>query len=113
MAETIWIEDADGGEREVKLPVKMEVCQRCNGRGVHDAWEGGFSMSDDFVDDDFLEDYRSGMYDVACTECKGRNVVEVVDEERLTPEQLKAWNRQCQDLRDSYQESRMERLMGA
>jgi RecJ-like exonuclease len=77
---------------EVELPSKMEVCPRCHGRGVHDCWEGGMTAEEMWEQgDDFIDDYRAGMYDRVCSVCDGRNVVEVVDEDRCTPELLAAW----------------------
>ena len=83
--------DAEGFdcEREVVLPSKFVVCHRCEGRGVHDAWEGGMTMDEMYEQGpEFVEDYFDGVYDVACSVCRGQRVLEVVDEYRV-PADLK------------------------
>jgi len=75
-------------EREITLPVKMEVCDRCQGHGFHltpSIGEHAYSMRafrEAFPEDEDREEYfkRGGRYDVQCLTCKGRNVVPVVDE---------------------------------
>jgi LSD1 subclass zinc finger protein len=63
--------------------------------------------------DEFLRDYMSGAFDVRCEVCNGANVVDVVDEESMSPEILK----QYQEWMESYYETeaieRQERMMGA
>lgn len=100
----------------VKLPTRMEVCGRCDGRGTHvhpDLSVVTQSDREDWADDDFMEGYMRGRYDVSCEECHGRNVVEVVDEHSADPNVFKDWL----DWLDSYYETeaiyRMERAMGA
>ena len=107
----VWVELEDGTEEEQTLPSRKVVCYRCNGSGVHDAWEGGFSMDDEFVDDDFLDDYRQGIYDVLCSECHGRNVVDEVDEDSLTPIQAKAY-REYLEYQDELARERRYASMG-
>lgn len=77
--------DADGEYwQDVSLPSKFVVCHRCQGRGVHDAWEGGMTMDEmDEQGPEFMEDYLDGVYDVACSVCGGQRVLEVVDEARV------------------------------
>lgn len=83
------------------VPAKYEVCGRCRGNGTHTnpAIDGnGITQSEmDELGDDFREDYVSGRYDIQCEECKGERVVLVIDEDRATPAQLAAWERQCQE----------------
>jgi RecJ-like exonuclease len=82
---TITIIDCDtDSEEDFTVPVKMEVCPTCEGRGKHtnpsiDA--GGLSREDFEEDPDFREEYMNGMYDVTCYECNGKRVVPVIDEE--------------------------------
>src|SRR4051812_13986312 len=69
-----------------KLPTHKEVCETCRGKGtmVNRSIDGQGLSQEDFDDDpDFEEAYRSGVYDVRCDECKGNNVVDVVDEESI------------------------------
>ena len=106
------------GDGTIHLPATNQVCERCHGEGTHDhpAFSNGFSRDDDFVDDDFISDYREGRYDVPCDTCCGKRVVPVVDENKLTPLQKKAWQAYLEFQREDYL-SRMaeaaERRMGA
>ena len=72
------------------LPVRFEVCGRCNGHGCHvnPAIDGHGLTAEDFRDDpDFEEGYFSGRYDVTCEVCDGVRVLPEVDEDRLTHSQ--------------------------
>lgn len=70
---------------------KMEVCDRCEGRGTHvnPNIDGNGITSSEWAewDEESRENYMSGVYDVRCEECNGANVVAVVDEDALTPKQ--------------------------
>lgn len=84
------------------VPARYEVCGRCRGKGTHTnpSIDGnGITQSDreDWADDDFMEDYKAGHYDIQCEECKGERVILVPDQERCTPSQWAAWERQCQE----------------
>lgn len=99
---------------EENLPMHNVLCWRCDGNGVHDCFEGGFSSSDEFAQDpDFHEDYMSGAYDTACSECGGRRVLRVPDEERMTPEQLEDWEATQRAAWECEAEAAAEREMGA
>lgn len=90
-----------GDEVEVELPSKKMVCPTCRGEGylLHPSMRNHaytHEQFDDAFDDEQRKEYfkRGGMYDVGCEECKGRNVVNEVDEVCLTPEQkvhYEAW----------------------
>lgn len=98
---TITVNTPDG--EEVQAPARFEVCGRCHGRGVHDCFEGGFSMSDEFVNDEFLEDYfERRIYDVDCSECGGLRVVPVLDEARCTPEVIE-WHHEDLQMRAEFE----------
>jgi len=74
---TYTVYNDDGDEEEITISARAEVCARCDGTGKHDheAFSNGIS-GEAFEDDpDFADDYLSGVYDVTCTECHGRNVV--------------------------------------
>ncbi len=113
-------EQADGECFEIKIPGKRVVCDRCDGRGVHDhpAFSNGITASEmDEHGDDFREDYMRGVYDVACESCKGERVVLEPDLENLTlyvrdEEIIKAfWEDVEQERRDSWTH-RHEMAMG-
>lgn len=80
----VWL-DEDGNE--YPLPMKREVCFRCNGEGTHDAWEGDIP-SDEIAAEwpEFYEDYKSGVYNVPCNVCHGNKVVDLIDYDNLSPE---------------------------
>ena len=59
-------------------------------------------------DDDFMDDYRGGRYDVVCEECGGQNVIEMVDEENCLPELLEIYFEEMQELQDYENERRMQ-----
>lgn len=72
----------------LELPAKRVVCPACDGCGteLRGGLKGAVFTEDDMIEagDEFREDYMNGAYDVACSHCKGRNVVLVVDESQLT-----------------------------
>lgn len=80
--------EADGVTylEEVTLPSKFVVCGRCEGRGVHDCWEGGMT-GDEMAEQgpEFFDDYMDGVYDTRCTECNGLRVIEAINVERVPP----------------------------
>jgi hypothetical protein len=81
-----------GDQVEVELPGKRIVCPRCEGKGTHvnPSIDGHGISAEEFAEDpDFEESYFSGLYDVRCEECDGRNVIEVVDESKLTKRMLR------------------------
>lgn len=90
-------EDDDGIEIEVEvsLPAEYVVCGCCRGKGryVNRNIDGNGITSSEWSElcadnEDFAENYMSGVYDVTCEECRGlRVVLEVVDEKFLTEEQ--------------------------
>lgn len=66
---------------EMIFPGVYEVCNVCRGIGtVVDPRIDRNGLSEDQTNDlDFMDDYRSGFYDISCNECKGRRVVLRVD----------------------------------
>ena len=101
MANTITItltDEETGDEVEHELPARMEVCPRCDGHGTHlnpSIGEHAYTREefDETFDDEDREEYfrRGGKYDVQCLSCRGKNVVAVVDEERLDADQRVVW----------------------
>lgn len=119
---SITLLDDDGEETEHSLPAKMEVCSRCEGHGTHlnpSIGEHAYSAEEfaESFDDEEQEEYfrHGGMYDVVCSECKGKNVVPIVNEDALNVEQKKIydqWQEQEEDaaidLRNDAYTRRME-----
>jgi len=86
-----WEDEEDSYEEEVKVPIKYEVCNTCNGKGTHvnPSIDAHGISSEEFNDDPgFAEDYFSGVYNVSCYECKGKRVVPEINEEFCNDELL-------------------------
>jgi hypothetical protein len=114
----------DGEEYEVQLPVRKEVCSRCEGEGTHLHSDIGAHAytSEEFAqeyDDEEAAEYfkRGGRYDVTCEVCGGLRVVDVIDEEACKTVQQKAdlaAVRAAEDEEYHYQAMcRAEQMMGA
>lgn len=100
--ELTYIND-DGNEETMTLPSKMEVCDDCGGTGfvLCEGMRGHAYSAEEFYeefDPEEQEAYftRGGMYDEQCPTCKGKNVVPVVDESVLTPEQKTFYDAYCE-----------------
>ena len=111
---TLTYEDDDGELIIAVVPHRWEVCDVCEGKGTHvnpsiDA--GGLSadMEQDF---EFMDDYRSGLYDVVCQTCQGRTTIPVIDESRADPNVLRLNRAHRQSERDDAAVLRAERAMG-
>jgi hypothetical protein len=68
----LTIENYDG--EQLSCLAKWEICDRCDGNGVHDhpAFSNGLGYDDFYgpdADPDFREQYMRGDYDVRCEEC--------------------------------------------
>lgn len=120
MAPTLDVETCndEGEEITLHLPARYEVCGRCRGNGIHvnPAIDGnGITQADreDWADDDFMDDYRAGVYDVRCEECGGNRVVPVVDEERADPKDLALYRQHNREMAELRAEEAAERRMGA
>jgi len=100
---------------ELALPTRREVCDRCRGEGKHDhpAFSNGISAEEFDEDPDFREDYMAGTYDVPCEECHGRNVVDVIDTERVPADAREALYRWWQEEASDRRAAEAERRMGA
>jgi RecJ-like exonuclease len=67
--------------------MKWVICSCCHGEGkvVHEAFSSGFTSSEWHAMD--LEDqqsYKTGAYDVICTDCNGRGSVQVPNVAAMT-----------------------------
>lgn len=85
------------GDDETVLPTHFVVCPTCEGTGTHvnpsiDCG-GRESPSDEWYGFPDEDPYLTGVYDVQCFGCAGKNVVARVDESRCTPDQLAAFRR--------------------
>jgi len=105
-------EDDDGEPIHIPIPVKMQVCPTCGGRGHYvnpNIDRQGLSREDFDAEPGFYDDYRSGMFDIQCQHCLGANVIPwptQVEHIQLVQERLgmnEAWD----------DESDMERRFGA
>ena len=78
------------------VKTSIEVCGLCGGTGTHvnPSIDSNGITGEEMAElgDDFRESYFSGVYDVICYECKGRNVVDAVDCENSDPVAIKAWH---------------------
>ncbi len=103
-----------GDEYEPDLPTRREVCPRCHGEGVHDhpAFNGFTGEEMREMGDDFRENYISGVYDVTCTECSGRNVVNVTNLDALSPSDLAILDECARERNRDAAIERAERLAG-
>lgn len=77
------------------IPTMKAVCPRCKGEGTHTNpdIDGDGLTQDDFIDEDFRESYRSGVYDVTCEECEGLRVIDTPDLSYLSELELKQYER--------------------
>ena len=103
-------------DEEHFLPWRYEVCPLCQGRGRHtnpaiDAH--GISPEEFAADPDFAADYFGGVYDVTCYECKGHNVVPVVDRDALDADMLAAYDAQITEEAEFRSVCEAERRAGA
>jgi hypothetical protein len=98
---------------EVSLPAKFVVCHTCEGKGtrVNPDIDGNGLTHEDFEDEDFRENYLSGMYDIQCSGCKGQRVIAVVDRGRLNAEQRKQLKQHEKDEADSRRDYDSERWL--
>jgi hypothetical protein len=85
-------------EAGIRYRTKIEVCSHCGGRGVR-ALHGMAISGEALEDTEFMADYMGGKYDSQCTDCKGRNVVEVVDLDSLPPDAKNVYRRAVREER--------------
>lgn len=109
-----WVDFVrEENDPDFKPPTKVEVCPQCGGRGTSSLYLGSFSHDQMTEDPDFAEDYMRGGYDRTCDSCQGRNVVETIDVDRLTHDQLQSFNDWMGDAYESDSIQRMEWRAGA
>jgi len=106
--------------KEIVLPTCWEVCDRCHGEGKHSnpSIDGnGITASEMdemcYHDEDFAENYFSGVYDVTCHECEGNRVTKVVNLGAMSTEHVEAYEQQQKERRREELDSYYERRAGA
>ena len=91
--------DDCGDERRVEM-VRV-ICPLCNGNGKHvnpsidSNGITGEEMRE--MDEDFREDYMSGVFDVICARCKGERWVLKVNREHSDEASVAAWDRNLKE----------------
>lgn len=106
----LYLEDGD----EKELPMHWKVCGVCGGEGKHvnPAIDAGGLSEEMMQDEEFLDGYASGVYDVPCNRCGGKRVVPGVDWDALSDDERKAYERQLRDDADYEAERLAEIRMG-
>jgi hypothetical protein len=110
-----WVEfyRDDTGQPGWRPPTKIEVCPQCGGRGRSSNYLGVITQDQMADDPDFYFDYMNGAYDRTCESCDGRNVVEVIDGERLTATERDSYLDFVKEAYESDAIARQEWMMGA
>ena len=110
-------------EIKTKFPAHWAICPDCEGcatdRGRSVECDGGGFTASEWAeqDDNFREDYLSGVYDRPCLFCKGLGRIQIIDEEAVTGWRekilLRAYHAQERDNADIDAIHAAERRMGA
>jgi hypothetical protein len=119
----VTYENSAGEEVTVTLPTKKCVCHDCNGEGftLRGGMRGHAYTAEEFYesfDEEDREEYfrPGGKYDEVCNTCKGKNVVDEIDEDACkTPElkeALEAYDDQQEQEAAYRREEEAERRMG-
>ena len=107
-------------DEEWEVPMRKGICPSCDGHGrhIHDAFrEEAFTVYDaerqgvDFEEEVYA--MQSGAYDVKCSQCRGRGMVNTPDFRVMTDEQAQAVEEWLADEAEFEAISRAERAMGA
>ncbi|ELI9034634.1 hypothetical protein EX227_21365 [Providencia rettgeri] len=94
------------------------ICYCCEGHGKVDnpSFSDGFTGSEwNELDDEFLDEYRKGTYDVQCSVCKGSGKVKEPDISRMTFAEkrvLAAQRREAREDAEYRRQSAHEQRMG-
>jgi hypothetical protein len=109
--------DANGDEVFVEIPAHWEICGTCHGEGHHCRHLGAITEEDreQGWSYDEWEDYRAGLYDRECGDCRGTGKVKAVDWRTFKRSNPEAWAAYKKDLEeeDLYQSiCRMEQMLG-
>ncbi len=87
----------DDGQ-EIELEMHYGVCPVCDGKGKHvnPAIDAGGLSEEMMEDEEFLDGYQNGVYDVTCNRCDGKKVVPEVDWGALTDWQREMYEAQLE-----------------
>ncbi len=113
--------DADGEfEETLTVPAKWEICPVCEGcgtdRGASVECDGGGFTSSEWAeqDDEFRENYLSGVYDKPCYACRGHaGRIQVIDREAADPAIIAAYDQHRREEAEYRALCAAERRMGA
>ena len=99
------------------VPLKVALCPNCDGEGKHmtESMRCHGYTSDEIEENggqDFIDEMRSGMYDVCCETCGGLGRVLVVDEGHADPDVLEQIMDSIESWYEFRREEAMERRMG-
>ena len=68
------------------------ICPYCSGEGqIGNPAFDGISPDGDDYDDDFYDDYFSGKYDITCSHCEGKGMLQAVDRKNNNPKLLRKY----------------------
>jgi len=93
----------DGEITKAQIPFEWEICNVCHGDGGHSNRLGVINVDD--WDDEELDGYFAGRYDVTCERCNGSGKIRVIAVDSL-PEDVQQF---IGDYRDGYSENLAER----
>jgi hypothetical protein len=101
-------------ENVVELPTHWEVCDLCEGEGSHvnPSIDCNGLDEEQENDPDFMGDYLSGKYDIACNRCGGKRVIQEVNWDAVSEEHKHEYHRQQQWEHESRQEQLAELRAG-
>ena len=97
------------------LPTCWAICGRCEGDGtmVNPAIDAGGLSADLSDDPDFMGQYMSGAFDIACNGCGGSGKVREIDRDREDfADQIAEYDADVEAQYESDAEHRAEMIMG-
>jgi hypothetical protein len=97
----------------VIFPVKYEVCACCEGQGTttNPSMDAN-GLNIDELEDDQLDAYFSGAYDIPCPHCEGKRVEPVINREAAGADKLELYDEYSQDEYEAQQTYIAEARMG-
>ena len=96
----------------IELPTHKVVCPCCRGEGtVVNPGIDSHGISQETFDEDpeFEEAYFSGVYDIMCPWCDGKNVIDEVNVDALSPELRKEYEEDLDNYYDMLAEEEAEK----